>query len=43
MHDGEFAGDLEITTACNLFNCNIKIYILVETDIYYIFHLIKIL
>ena len=31
MNDGEFAGDLEITTACTLFNCNIKMYILVET------------
>ena len=40
MNDGEFAGDLEITTACTLFNCNIKMYILVETGykLYFSFH-----
>ena len=28
LKDGEFAGDFEITTACTLFDCNIKLYIL---------------
>ena len=28
--DGTYAGDLEITTACILFNCDIKMYVLVN-------------
>ena len=43
IKDGAFAGDLEIISACTIFNFYIKMYILVETGINYIFHFIKIL